>query len=64
MTRILEEHKRFVAELEINFARSKSSMVDDYEKQLQSLTLLYERKLIELGQLKEQEKEKQRSDLQ
>jgi|694.fasta_scaffold126847_3 hypothetical protein len=33
-------------------------MVDDYEKQLQALTSLYERKLIELGQLKEQEKEK------
>jgi hypothetical protein len=34
LTRILEENKRFVVELETNFAKSKSSMIDDYEKQL------------------------------
>ena len=64
MAGTLEEHKRFVADLETSFAKEKSSLSQDFDVQMQTQNESHDKKLNELGRLKDEEKETQRSQLQ
>ena len=60
----MEEHKRFVADLETNFAKEKSSLSQDFDVKMKTQNESHDMKLNELGRLKDEEKETQKSQLQ
>ena len=60
----MEEHKQEIEKLENGFISEKSLMEQDFEKQISELTAQYEAKLVQLSEQKENEKIRQREDLQ
>jgi len=53
MAGTLEEHKRFVADLETNFVKEKSSLSQDFDVKMKTQNESHDQKLNDLNQLKE-----------
>ena len=58
----MEKHKQFVADLETNFAKDKSSLSQDFDVKMQAQNESHDQKLNELVLIKEKEKEAQETN--
>ena len=58
----MEQHKQFVADLETNFAKDKSSLIQDFDVKMQAQNESHDQKLNELVLIKEKEKEVQETN--